>query len=90
MSNKSILERLLVEIEKYEASSKDRDEFSARFSYAIEALDGIPYSVLQESRDWQYRIEMEGYFDEEGFESENELVIPKLKNWIGDLIQKYS
>ncbi len=90
MSNKSILERLLAEIEKYEASPQERDEFAAKFTYAIEALEAIPYSVIQESRDWQYRIEMEGYFDAEGFESENEVVIPKLKNWVSDLIQKYS
>ena len=90
MSNKSILERLLVEIEKYEASPKQRDEFAANFTNSIEALEAIPYSVLQESRDWQYRIEMEGYFDEEGFESETEVVIPKLKNWVNGLIQKYS
>lgn len=90
MSNKSILERLLIEIEKYEAATEKRDEFAARFTSAIEALEATPYSVLQESRDWQYRIEMEGYFDEEGFESENEVVIPKLKNWVRDLIQKHS
>ena len=90
MSNKSILERLLVEIEKYEVSPKERDEFSINFINAIEALEAIPYSVLQESRDWQYRIEMEGYCDEEGFESENEVVTPKLKSWVNDLIQKYS
>ncbi len=90
MSNKFILERLLIEIEKYEASPKERDEFAARLANAIEALEAIPYSVLQESRDWRYRIEMKDYFDEEGFESNNEVVIPKLKNWVSDLIQKYS
>lgn len=90
MSNGSILERLLSEVEKYDASREDRDGFAERFVEAIEALEGIPYSVNQEARDWQYRIEMEGYFDVEGFESENEVVIPKLKRWINDLNGKYS
>ncbi|MCL6416395.1 hypothetical protein MIB92_12100 [Aestuariirhabdus sp. Z084] len=90
MSNETILDRLLNDIEEYDASRKNRDAFADRFATAIEALEGIPYSVIRDSRDWQHRIEMEGYFDEEGFESENEVVIPKLKSWVNELKRKYS
>jgi hypothetical protein len=66
VSNKTVLERLLVEIDEYD---KNRDAFAKRVYDSIEALEGIPYLVHQQCRDWQYQIETEGYFGEEGFES---------------------
>ncbi|OBT09586.1 hypothetical protein A9267_20785 [Shewanella sp. UCD-FRSSP16_17] len=90
MSNKSVLERLLVEIDGYETNRNDRDAFAKRVAESIEALEGVPYSVNQEGRDWQYKIETEGYFDEEGFESEIDEVIPKLKEWVNVLIHTNS
>jgi FtsZ-binding cell division protein ZapB len=90
MSNKSVLERLLVEIDEYHRNRRDRDAFAQRVYESIEALEGIPYSVQQQCRDWQYTIEAEGYFDEEGFESEIQEVIPKLKEWVNELIQAHS
>jgi hypothetical protein len=90
MSNKTVLERLLVEIDKYENNRKDQDAFAQRVYESIEALEGVPYSVLQKGRDWQYKIETEGYFDEEGFESEIQEVIPKLKEWVNELIRTHS
>ncbi|RQM64665.1 hypothetical protein [Aeromonas enteropelogenes] len=90
MSNKTVLERLLVEIDEYDKNRNDRDAFAQRVYESIEALEGIPYSVHQQGRDWQYKIETEGYFDEEGFVSELNELIPKLKAWINDLIQSQS
>jgi len=90
MSNKSVLERLLAEIDEYDKSRRDRDAFAQRVYESIEALEGIPYSVQQQCRDWQYKIETEGYFEEEGFESEIQEVIPKLKEWVNELIQAHS
>lgn len=90
MSNKTVLERLLVEIEEYDKNRNDRDAFAQRVYDSIEALEGIPYSLHQQSRDWQYKIETESYFDEEGFESEINEVIPKLKAWVNELIQSHS
>ena len=87
MSNKTVLERLLVEIDKYSKNRKDRGAFANRVYESIEALEGIPYAVHQQGRDWQYKIETEGYFDEEGFESETQEVIPKLREWVNGLIQ---
>ncbi|WP_119394673.1 hypothetical protein [Salinibius halmophilus] len=90
MSNKAVLERLLIEIDDYDKNRKDRDAFAQRVYESIEALEGFPYSVYQQGRDWQYKIETEGYFDEEGFESEIQEVIPKLKEWVNELIQAHS
>lgn len=90
MSNKSVLERLLAEIDGYDKNRRDRDAFAQRVYESIEALEGVPYSVLQQCRDWQYKIETEGYFDDEGFESEIQEVIPKLKEWVNELIQAHS
>lgn len=90
MSNKTVLERLLVEIEEYDKNRNDRDAFAQIVYESIEALEGIPYSVQQQGRDWQYKIETEEYFDKEGFESEINELIPKLKAWVDELIQSHS
>ena len=90
MSNRSVLERLLIELAEYDINRKDRDDFAQRVHESIEALDGIPYSVHEQAREWQYKIETEGYFDEEGFESNNQEVIRKLKEWVNGLIQTHS
>jgi hypothetical protein len=90
MSNKTILEKLLVEIEAYDKNSEDRDSFAIRLADSIEALESIPYSIVQESRGWCYKLETEGYFDEEGCESELEKVIPELKVWIQRLLEAHS
>ena len=89
MSNKTVLERLLIEIDEYDKHRNDRDAFAKRVCDSIEALEGIPYSVHQDVRDWQYKIETEGYFDEERFESEIQEVIPMLKQWVHELIRAY-
>ena len=90
MSNRSVLERLLIELAEYDINRKDRDAFAQRVHESIEALDGIPYSVREQAREWQYKIETEGYFDEEGFESNNQEVIPQFKEWVNVLIQTHS
>lgn len=90
MSNKTVLERLLVEIDEYDKNRKDHDAFAKRVYESIEALEGIPYLVHQQCRDWLYQIETEGYFDEEGFESSVQEVIPKLKEWVNELVQVHS
>jgi hypothetical protein len=88
--NKTVLERLLIEIDEYDRLRKDRDALAQRVHESIETLEGLPYSVQQQCRDWQYKIETEGYFDEEGFEPNKQEVIPKLKEWVNELIQEYS
>ncbi|PCJ15439.1 MAG: hypothetical protein COB04_13185 [Gammaproteobacteria bacterium] len=90
MSNISILERLLKDIEAYDSSRKDRDGFARRFIDAIESLEAVPYTVITEARDWQYNIETEGYFEDEDCEANIEEVIPKLKAWIHGLIEAHS
>lgn len=90
MSNRTVLERLLVEIGEYDSNRRDRDALAKRVAESIEALDGVPYSVIRKGRDWQYKIETESYFNEEGFESELDEVIPKLKEWVGAIIETYS
>ena len=90
MSNKTILARLLKDIEEYDSSRKNRDGFAQRFVDAIESLEGLPYAVIIEARDWQYKVETERYFDDEDFETEIEEVIPQLKGWINGLIADQS
>ncbi|WP_370978405.1 hypothetical protein [Agaribacterium sp. ZY112] len=90
MSNKAILIRLLKDIDEYDSRRKYRDGFAQKFIDAIESLEGVPYSVITKARDWQYKIETEGYFDDEDFKTEIDNVIPQVKNWINDLIEAHS
>ena len=90
MSNRTVLERLLVEIVGYDRNRQDRDAFASRLTESIEALDGVPYSVIEQGRDWRYKIETEGYFDEEGFESQLDKLVAEPKEWVSELIVDYS
>ena len=89
MSNHSILQRLEQGLEKYEAGQLSRNEFVRFLSSSIEALEGIPYRILIELRQHERAIETEGYFEEEGFQSENIDAKNALKNWIIVLQQEY-
>ncbi|MEZ6934004.1 hypothetical protein [Aeromonas sp. S19(2024)] len=88
MSDKTILEGLLVEIEAYDKNRNDRDAFAQREWLEQNPL-GFPIQCIQQGRDWQYKIETEDYFDEEGLESEINEVISKLKACVNDLIQSH-
>lgn len=90
MSNSSVLLQLLSELSEYNESRKDRDLFAKRFSESIEALEGIPYSIITQARDWEYKIEMEGFYDDDNFESDLDQVIPKLQKWVNELLNTYS
>ena len=60
MSNKQILKRLLNEIQNYSDSRINRSEFSLYFFDTIESLEDVPFSVIDEAREWQYKLETQG------------------------------
>ena len=88
MSNLSVLERLENELARYEAGQASRQQFVRFLASSIEALEGLPYSVHVELRKHERAIETEGYFDEEGFESNQVAAKEALRQWINDLKQK--
>jgi hypothetical protein len=87
MSNLTILERLEHELAKYEAGQTSRQQFVRHLSSGIEALEGMPYQIRVELRSHERAIEMEGYFDEEGFEADQRGAKEALKSWISYLKQ---
>ena len=89
MSNKSVLKRLLIDLEEYDRERKNRDAVAERLVKTIEAMEGIPYAVITAAREWQYKLEMEDYFDEGEFKSEFDELVPKVKEWAVDLIDVY-
>ena len=60
MSNKQILKHLLNEIQNYSDSRINRSEFSLYFFDTIESLEDVPFSVIDEAREWQYKLETQG------------------------------
>ena len=88
MSNLSVLQRLEDELAKYAAGRIARQHFVRFLSSSIEALEGMPYQARVELRSHEKAIETEGYFDEEGFESNNVGATQALQNWIADLKHK--
>jgi hypothetical protein len=87
MSNLSVLERLENELAKYDAGQTSRQQFVRFLFSSIEALEGMPYQVLIELRSHERAIEMEGYFDEEGFEANQTDAREALRSWISSLKQ---
>lgn len=85
MSNLSILERLEDSLAAYGKGKLTRDVFVDFLSNSIRALEGVPLSVIHELRRHEYAIETEGYFDEEGFESRQDLAQELLLSWILEL-----
>lgn len=60
MSNRELLKRLINEVQDYSSSGIDRSEFSLYFFDTIESLEDIPFSVIDEAREWQYKLETQG------------------------------
>ena len=89
MSNLSILERLEDSLAAYGKGKLTRDAFVDLLSNSIRALEGVPFSVIHELRRHEYAIETEGYFDEEGFESRQDLAQELLLSWILELKRIY-
>lgn len=85
VSNLSILERLENTLAAYAQGALTRAAFIDFLSNSIQALDDVPLSVTYELRQHEYAIETEGYFDEEGFESQEELAKERLFAWIHEL-----
>ncbi|WP_454842116.1 hypothetical protein [Pseudomonas hormoni] len=89
MSNLSILSRLEDSLAAYSNGTLARGVFIAFLSNSICALEGVPLSVTHELREHEYAIEMEGYFDDEGFESQQNLAQESLFDWIQELKRIY-
>ncbi|MFT6028613.1 MAG: hypothetical protein ACI8O8_000338 [Oleiphilaceae bacterium] len=89
MSNRSTLENFLTDISHFCNSRESRSDFAIRFIEAIESLDDIPFSVIDEARDWQYKIETEGYVDQERYEKLNSALLSELSQWIKDLLRVF-
>lgn len=89
MSNLSILERLENTLAAYAQGEVTRTAFVDFLSNSIRALEGVPFSVTDELRRHEYAIETEGYFDDEGFESQEELAKERLLAWIHELKRIY-
>lgn len=89
MSNISILERLEQTLEAYAKETLTRAAFVDFLSNSINALEGVPHTVTHELRQHKYAIETEGYFDEEGFESRQDLAKENLLSWIYELKRLY-
>ncbi len=90
MSNLSILERLEDALAAYVHGELSRKTFVDFLSNSIRALEGVPFTVTRELRDHEYAIETEGYFDEEGFESRQDLAKERLLSWIHELKRSYA
>jgi len=85
MTNLSVLERLEKSLGAYEQEAMSRFQFVQLLASSVHALEGVPYSVLQEHREHELAMETEGYFDDEGFESRSASAKEALRSWIQQL-----
>ncbi len=89
MSNLSILRRLEDSLAAYSNGTLARGVFIAFLSNSICALEGVALSVTHELREHEYAIETESYFDDEGFEYQQNLAQESLFDWIQELKRIY-
>tara|TARA_R110001592_G_scaffold138511_5_gene357751 strand:+ start:52277 stop:52549 length:273 start_codon:yes stop_codon:yes gene_type:complete len=89
MTNRAILKQLLNDIKQYSNSRENRSDFAISFIDAIESLEDIPFSIMNEARDWQYRIETDGYVDKAGYEKLNKQLFAQLSLWVNNLLRSY-
>jgi hypothetical protein len=89
MSNLSILSRLEDSLAAYANGTLARNAFVDFLSNSVRALEGVPLSVTHELREHEYAIETDGYFDEEGFESQPNSAQERLLSWIQELKRIY-
>ena len=90
MSNTSIIKQLLHDVEiHFSPEDKSNDDFAEHFMNNIEALEGVPYAVIEAGREWQYQIEIQGFSDEEECETDPEKLKNGLTKWLQDLKEQY-
>ncbi len=89
MSNRSIIERLELELDQYKTGRIPSDQIGKRFYDHIEALEGIPYFVILQARDFRYELEVDGYYIEEGCESTTDELLVKIREWLTEMRKNY-
>ncbi len=89
MSNSTIIASLERELDLYKAGQFSRDQIGRRFKDHIEALEGIPYAVVKEAGQFQYELEIDGYYFEEGCESKSDELHAKIREWLIEIRKKY-
>lgn len=86
MTNRQILEDLLLAIDKSAKNQTRRADFALSLIQAIESLDDLPFSIIDEARDWQYKIETDG----DALLSPSSTHTIALKTWVKHLISIYT
>ncbi len=81
-TNKEILDALLIEIDNFSSLKIDRTDFALSFIEAIESLDEVPFTYIDEARDWQYRLETAG----DTLNASTKQNSNALKHWVKQLI----
>jgi len=89
MSNWSVIDNLEKELDLYRDGQFSRDRIAKRFGDHIEALEGIPYSVILEARRFERGLEMDGIYFEEGSESKSDEIHDEIKIWLNEIRKKY-
>lgn len=82
MHNRIIIDTLLIDIDHFANSKLNRADFALEFIEKVESLEDLPFQMLDEARDWQYKIETEGDTSSPASEAQ----IRALKAWIRGLL----
>lgn len=89
MSNVTLIESLERELDLYKSGQFPRDQIAKRLKDHIDALEGIPYSVIKEAGQFQYELEIDGFYCEEGSVSKSDELHAKIRDWLRELREKY-
>ena len=89
MSNRSIINRIENRVRELEADPGLASEFPKFLDESIEALEGVPYSLITEMREHRYRLEIAGFAEKENCISDLSEVVRNLKTWIEKIKQDF-
>ena len=89
MSNKSIIDRIEDKIQLVKLNQLDVKTFTKFFINSINALEGIPNTVIEDSRQIDYKLEISYFADEEDCISDLDQVIKELQEWLCNVKKLY-
>ncbi len=89
MSNLSIIERVEERITELELNSLGAVVFAKFLDDSIEALECIPYRLIEEKGHFQNRVETAGFAEEEDFISDSAEVISDLRQWLSNIKKEF-
>jgi hypothetical protein len=89
VSNRRILSNLEGDLDRYRSGQFTRDQIASRLRAHVNALEGVPYSVVLEARSLGTALEMDGIYADDEEESHAVDPVDQVREWAARLKELY-